>query len=97
MRENRGSLKDQMAVPLKAFIFFTVFYPHLFTRTNKGLKGKGRKTTQLKKQSAKASMAQLALILLSPLFIRSFKSTAESAKAKEAPEQNKKQEYRNSD
>ncbi|KAF8708487.1 hypothetical protein HU200_029850 [Digitaria exilis] len=28
---------------------------------------------------------------------RSFKSTAESAKAKEAPEQNKKQEYRNSD
>jgi hypothetical protein len=41
-------------------------------------------------------MAQLALILLSPS-IRSFKSTAESAKAKEAPEQNKKQEYRNSD
>lgn len=40
----QGSLKDQIAMPLKTF-FNPLSFTLLFTRRNKGFKGKGRKTT----------------------------------------------------
>jgi len=47
LRENRGSLKDQIAaMPLKDFFFLhPLSFTLLFTRRNKGLRGKVRKTT----------------------------------------------------
>jgi len=47
LRENRGSLKDQIAtMPLKDFFFLhPPSFTLLFIRRNKGLKGKGKKTT----------------------------------------------------
>lgn len=88
LRENKGrNLKDQITMPPKILV--------LFTRRSEGLKGKGRKTTWHNPKKAKCNKKQAWLSSLlwfysppwpRPLHYRSFKSTAESGKAKECPQ-----------